>query len=351
MSGCQKNVLEIQKLTLRFGGLTALKEVNLRVVDGQIVSIIGPNGAGKTSLFNIITGIYPPSEGKVLFYGKNLLHPLTASTLLALGLTSLLIALGSFLLVNIEDIWKAVISNNYVYRQSFSWAKASREFYLFLVTRPFAFTVFPFIVGFMIAAAGFIIVWRRTRRSPEYFAQRGIVRTFQNIRLFRKMTVVENVLVGINAKSQTSSWIIPLCLFKYWKERKGAAEQAQEILKFVGLDKESHRISETLPYGSQRRLEIARALATKPRLLLLDEPAAGMNPNESMALQGLIQKIRALGISVLLIEHDMKVVMGISDHITVLHFGKIIAEGGPQEVRGNPAVIEAYLGKETATAQ
>ncbi len=254
-------VLETKRVTKRFGGLVAVKEVDVDVKEGSIHSIIGPNGAGKTTLFNCISGFYAPEEGKILFEGKE-------------------------------------------------------------------------IQGF----------------PPDKVARLGIARTYQNIRLFKNMTVLENVLVGLHP--HLTSWVIEpiLGLKKYKEEEEKAREEAMRLLEFVGLKGREYFLAKNLPYGEQRRLEIARALANKPKLLLLDEPTSGMNPRETQETMDFIRHVRdTLGITILLIEHDMKVVMGISDIVTVLDHGEKIAEGTPDEIRNNPRVIEAYLGRGAAS--
>lgn len=250
-------LLEIKGLGISFGGLRAVDDFNLTIEKGQLYGLIGPNGAGKTTVFNLLTGVYKPTDGTFIFNGKNL--------------------------------------------------------------------------------AG---------KSPIDINKEGIARTFQNIRLFSNMSVIDNVKVGLSNSYSAGMVSSVLRLPKFRKEEKDITEKAMELLSVFELENEANVMASNLPYGKQRKLEIARALATRPKLLLLDEPAAGMNPNETAELMETIHLIRdKFNISILLIEHDMSLVMGICEKIVVLEYGRVIADGLPDEIKTNPRVISAYLGE------
>jgi len=340
------SLLRLQNVTLRFGGLTAVNNVSLRVDEKQIFSVIGPNGAGKTSLFNTITGLYQPTEGEILFQGKIIERPFRLRTFLGLSLVVLLSFLAAFLSRNIEALWELGINANYIYQEPFPWHKALLD--MLDASRTMLADggwLFPFIAA-ILGALGGILVWMRSKRSAELVSRAGVARTFQNIRLFDQLTVLENVIIGMDRKLHTTPLHAVFRLPLYFREKRDSEKRARELLEFVQLLSFESAQAENLSYGLQRRLEIARALASEPKLLLLDEPAAGMNPAEADDLMVLIRRIRERGVTILLIEHHMKVVMGISDRIAVLDYGNKIAEGTPDEVSANPAVISAYLGAE-----
>ena len=338
------SLLSVQNLTIRFGGLVAVHQLCFEVPVGKIISLIGPNGAGKTTVFNAITGLVTKSDGLLCLDNKPLERPADLSTTLLHTMWGVCTAMVFLIAVNAEDLFKRSVLDLYVYQESFSWRASFVAAGETLINGGIQFTTLPLIIGFLVGLFGSWSLWRSSRSTPDVIIRRGIARTFQNIRLFNSMTALENVMLGEERHHKSSLLDALLYLPRYFNEQRSSELRAKELLELVGLSAHGDSIAGSLPYGMQRRLEIARALASRPYLLLLDEPAAGMNPTESEELLKLIRIIRDRGVTVLLIEHDMKVVMNISDRIIVLDYGNKIAEGTPTEIAANPAVIKAYLG-------
>ena len=338
-------MLSVKSLSLTFGGLVAVKELSFSVSAREIVSLIGPNGAGKTSAFNAVSGVYLPSKGSIHLNDTPLNATPHFSDIIRCMLIACVTAIVLPFVANFTTLWQSVIVDHYTIGNSFSWLTALSECWSEMLRLSRSSLLIPSLIGALLGGGGAWIWITSALTSPEAVAQRGVSRTFQNIRLFGELTALDNIKCALDARASSSFFSSALRLPRFYREELQRTAKAEELLEFVGILSVKDRPSASLPYGIQRRLEIARALATNPSLLLLDEPAAGLNPVEAQDLMKLILRIRDRGVTVLLIEHDMKVVMEISDRVVVLHHGEKIAEGTPTEVRSHQRVIDAYLGE------
>ena len=299
----RKDILSVENITMQFGGVVAVNNLSLHIPEGQIVALIGPNGAGKTTAFNCITGVYEPTNGLVKFLDEPMVrnHPTG----------------------KMKKLYKG--ENPLLYTSQYDPADETKE--QMLLRDPLART------GKILSP------------TPDKITQLGIARTFQNIRLWKSQTVFDNVLIAKHMLRTSNVFSATFRLNR--KEEAQHREEVMELLRIVGLEDVKDELATSLPYGKQRRLEIARALATRPKLLMLDEPAAGMNPQETNELTEFIGRIRdEFHMTILLIEHHMDLVMDISERIYVIDFGELIATGTPEEIQNNQRVIDAYLGVE-----
>ena len=345
----KKSILQLKEIEINFGGVVAVKDINFEIYENEILSIIGPNGAGKTTLFNIISGYYRPSKGTILLNGKPIKDSIKLKTILINLIYSFTLGFLGIITINSQELWTLAITDQYIIGEKFNYANSVKLSLAHLSSLDSIWTIIPFIIFSTIIFLSLYKILKENLAGLDVSSRHGLSRTFQNIRLLPELKSRENIGIGVTIgrgpiNRQKTGGLSRGLILPENKRSKLRKDKALTFLEITQMLSESEIDPTTLNYGHQRKIEISRSISTEPKIILLDEPAAGMNDKEADELGAMILSLKSKGYTIIMIEHHMSLVMKYSDRIIVMNNGSIIADGLPNDIANNKIVKDAYLG-------